>query len=365
MKAESIKNSVEVAKKIEKRYGVAVSVVAETPSSPMPWTTGPSGTTIYIISPRDDELTLLKKIRADPEIRLSTEIIQQVYPVNESVEATKKDKTLLRRGLGASGFIVPFLFQNEVYGTYSKEFKTEFRRNFGPELDKEIQERFARLGMKNAHEIGQRARELKALLASEKKVFGRFEQQELSKALIEMAQKAHEQEINLIIVLDRAGRYIGTPLKRTIREVYGKSIPVFFMDPTALIPERYVIEAMNREAAKTLLSAQHKTLAQALPGSRVMIIDDKVYEGRTKMAVLNFIKLFKPQHYTFTVQSMYRGKDFSWRQQQLYNIETDSKRLVTHRINVNPQQAKQIAGLRKGIKIVTNKVIHKLKTKRR
>jgi hypothetical protein len=83
------------------------------------------------------------------------------------------------------------------------------------------------------------------------------------------------------------------------------------------------------------------------------------------MAVLNFIKLFKPQHYTFTVQSMYRGKDFSWRQQQLYNIETDSKRLVTHRINVNPQQAKQIAGLRKGIKIVTNKVIHKLKTKRR
>ncbi|VVB74981.1 Phosphoribosyl transferase domain protein [uncultured archaeon] len=360
MESESVRHSIQNAKLIEAKYKVPVSVIAEIPSCPMPWVTSPSGNTIYIIAPKDEENKLLLKVREDFRLRMDPEVIHQMYPVNELVEMTKQDNTMLRRGLSAVGFMVPFLFHREVYGGYAKTFKEEFRRNFGPQLKTEIKERFARLGMKTEKAILQKSSELKATLESKKRVFGKFEQREFSKALRTMAEKAHAEGIEVIIVLDRAARYIGTPIKRVMRDVYGKSIPVFFVDPTAAIPERST-EQIDLKEIQRQLSSDHKRLTQMLPGSKVMVIDDKVYAGRTQKAVIALLKTFKPAKIDFVVESAYRGKDFSWRQQRIYDIETAQKRLVTYRAKVSPETARKVRNMRKGISIVTNKVIERMK----
>ncbi len=357
MHSKSVEEIIEQAKKIEIKYNVRVSVIAEAPTSPMPWVSSGYGATIFIITPKDDQHNTLGKIRHDPEF--STAPIHEMWTAKELIALTKINPQIIRNNVGGTGFIPPFFFHQEVYGGFAKGFRKEFEAAFGPQLKKEIKERFQRLGLRTSRDINKRVAHLKAIHQSEKKLFGKAEQRQTFNWLRKTAERVAREEIETLIVLDRAARYLALPLKKVINEAHGKKIQVFFIDP-GIYSDNISATEKNYRKLRVQLKTEHPYLVEAIRNGKIMIVDDLRCHGKTLKMTRQLLRGFKPQKMLSTVVfPRYQGKDVSWRKQNIYEVETNFSKLVAKMKKLTPKERQRINNLRKGMGVIADKVIKK------
>jgi len=372
MESKSVRAIIATAKRIEKKYKVPVSVIARTPTSPMPWISANNEATIFVVTSKIDPKGTFAKIHEDPQFKFSP--IQQMYPVTELVSMVRQNPNAIRNNIGGTGFIPPFWFNREAYGTFAKEVKKEFETQFGEKLKKEIQKRFERLGMKNQKGLNGRIKTLKAEVASRKKLVGKPEQKQIFNALERMAKQIHAEKTDVIVVLDKSGRPLALPLKKVLLEAYGITPKVFFINPSLTKPpwDKHMQTIVQHQQQ---LAKEHPELAKSLPGKKVMIIDDKVARGETKANiehygnstignVVEILKRFNPTSVSHAYVSAYHGIDISWRAQNMHNVRTDYDSYISIRAKLNKKKRQQINNMYKGLGIIAGNVAIKIKKRR-
>ena len=349
------------AKQIEQKYKVPVSVIAEVKTSPMPWTTTGFGATIFIIVPMGDNHTLLQKIRKDPDFVYSP--VSEMWSAEELVKLTRANPRVIRNNIGGMGFIPPFFFHREVYGGFAKKFRQQYSTAFGAELETEVRARFERSGIKSRKELGRLVAWAKGAEQSEKKLFGKEEQRQTFKWLKSTAEQVVKEEINTIVVLDRSARYLALPLKKVIQRGYKKPVQVFFIDPGMY---RDVLNSTETNMIKLRqqLQKEHPRLVKAIRGGRLLIVDDLIYSGKTLEMTQELLKGFGPKRILQTALfPRYEWKDVSWREQKKYSTQTNFKRLIAERAQLTPEKRKEIHNMRKGIGILADNVVTKIRNK--
>ncbi|MBS3061729.1 MAG: phosphoribosyltransferase [Candidatus Diapherotrites archaeon] len=333
MKPRVKKEAVAYAKRIEEKYGVTTSVIAQT-NQGLPWVTSGDGITIFVIEPRKDNFKILKQLAADLEVSSFGQprhLVQGMHPVSEMVAITRENPSLLRSGLGAAGFLVPFLTHTEIFGKYQDEFRRAFQTAFGPALVNELRERKERLKKFQQQRL-QRVR--MARTAEQKQLLDQFEA---------LAQRVHAEQPTVLIALDRSGRPVGTTVQQILKEAYGERIPLFFINPEMLRNT-----TLPKQTLRKLLETQHPHLCRHLPDATVMILDDQIATGKAAGAVGELLNQFHPKKVKTEVLSEYpKTHPPSWWYQKPFLIQSAKGRLISKRIRANQKLRRKSATIRK------------------
>ncbi len=308
---------VKTAKRIEKEFGVKACVIRKNEKSMIPWITSSEGFAIYIIAGQEKR-EIVEKIHQ--KYQMSGVMVQHMYPVEEMLKIIRANPARIRNELGGMGFLVPFFFNEEVYGKYSAEFTEKFKAEFGPQLNREINARLERLAQSEKRSVEQYNAFMRRVKEREKRLVGPIEERDLSRQMKEMAEHINKKKGKVLIVLDKSGRPLGIPLKKILREAYKRDVKVFFLDPKKARVAGIEKLTLASESAKTL-AKEHPYLVKAVRNKQVMLVDDQIWQGKALTSVAELLKPFKPKGIDATYLSAYPTEPQpSWRSHQMHHI---------------------------------------------
>ena len=308
---------IKTAKGIEKEFGVKTCVVKENEKSPMPWVTSGDGFAIYVIA-EPDKIELVKRIHK--KYQMEGIIVDHMYPVEEMLKIIRQYPERIKNELGGMGFLVPFFFNHEVHGNYAAEFTEKFKEEFGPQIDKEINERVARLAKAHKMEVKQYKAFMRRVNERKKRLLGPIEERDLTRQLAGMAEHIHKKKGKVLIVFDKSGRPLGLPLKKILLEAYKRKVQVFFLDPKkARLAEIEKLTLASESAQK--LAKEHPYLVKAIKNKQVVLVDDQIWQGRALSAISELIRPFKPRGINVAYLSAYpTSPQPSWRSHGLHHV---------------------------------------------
>ena len=358
MDPKKIENAIRIAKDIEKKYAIKTSVIVEEKTSLMPWA-GSTLPTIFLIIPLKEEHEKIPKVRE--EYAKESCDIRQTLPIEEWVSLIKANPQVIRNGMDAREFIPPFFFHHEVYGGYAKPLVQRLRQEFGPQLDKEIREMFARFETAYQSPLRKIKTALRRANESETKVLGRLEQREVFKGLKKMAEQIRTEGTEVIIAVDRSARPIGEPLRRIIAQTLGRKIPVYYLSLGPISKWHGTLTEADYLKAAELFAKEKPQIVKALKGKKVLIVDDIKGEGKTFRNLTALLGRFGPAQISQSYIREYGGIDLSWSRQELTNLQTFSDSFLTRRKRIGRAKAHNLRGLRRNIGVIEQKVIARLK----
>ena len=350
---------IETAKQIEKLFGVPTCVIKINPTSPIPIITSGSRYNIYIIAPADNTHSILLKARKKfPYIG-----IHQTLPVEEIVQLFKSKPEMLRAHMGGDRLIPPFFFHEEVYGKYAKNFRKTLRKEFGTELNQAIKERLAGLRINSPKDYARKVQILRRIKEVETKIVGPKEHKYLVKELDRMAQEIKDSDAEVLIVFERAARYLAEPLKKILAGVHQKKPIVFFVDPQVV--RKAELDLTFGTGTKTqygeikaLFEKEFPRLVQAISGKKVMLVDDQSCSQKSKLGMERLISQYKPKTLGYThLSTTDTAPQPSWRQQNLYTVESQLESFKVKRAKVTAEKRRQVRGLKSNLNRVANRVI--------
>lgn len=343
------------AREIERKYRVRVSVIEKKQSTQklMPWITTPDNCAIYVIAPQTKLKNILDRIRNEEEKQTLFFEIHGIWPVSEMIKLVQKDKTFLRKWLGGIGPLVPFLFNREIHGNFSKELEIALKKRFGRELDEAIKDRME--AMRKTKQIEKNIDE------RYEKLLGANEEKELITALEIMAKEIVAKKGNVLIAVDRSGRPLGIILRRILRDIYGKNLPLFFVDPTNIKSGKRLSKA-NFE----LFERQFPQLAKALKkGAKPAVVDDKIFSGSSVYAMDRLLRHFGAKKPIINILAGLLGSSPSWRYFNVLGIETAEKSFKTRRQKMKINDIKKMQKFRRKLRKITDIVSKHLRKVRK
>jgi len=287
------------AKRLSEKYHVPVTVIAENRRALIPWINGGQGATIYAIVPEKDFNKTFEAIKEDPEFMYLD--ISGMQPVHEMVEVIRRNPKVISYNLGGQGFIPPFFFNKEVYGTYGVELRRALEENFGPLLREQIQARVAnwRASRKELH--GMAKKQNRQVLERHTKLAGPIETKELLRQIAWMAKTVKARKGEVLVAFDKSGRPVGAMLKRALREAYGINLPLFFISPKLVKANSFLLtrNAKDGRAKTKELHAQlehdNPLLVKAIVGKKVILVDDQVWHGDSFSGTKALLRKYTPK----------------------------------------------------------------------
>jgi|GEM_PF-6492670 len=356
------------AKTIEKEFGFPVSVIKRRSTSPIPMSTMGNGYTMFLVLPNTEdheatEKTFIKIREKHPYIGIT------IAPsVNEFVAMARKNRQMIRYNTGGMGLISPFFFHEEVYGRYGREFRKAVNREFSKELHAALKGWMEKLGIKSVKDYKKRIQDLKRANEIEKKVVGPREQKYLQEQLARMATEIGAKDAQVLIIHDRAARYLAKPLQKILFEVFHKKPKLFFIDPDmARWTELEVANGATTltrtpEQLRQIFEKEFPGLVKAIRGKRVVLVDDQTYTNHTRNGMIKLIEHYKPQALESTALSTVQSTPQpSWREQGLYAIQSQTGSFKVEKIKVNAKMKRQIRGLQSNLNRIANRTIQTLK----
>jgi pyrimidine operon attenuation protein/uracil phosphoribosyltransferase len=350
---------IKTAKEIEAEFGVKVCVIKRNPTSPIEMITSGGKYTLFIVAPFENTHSTLLKVRKKfPYLG-----IQQTLPVEEFVQLAKSKPGIIKINMGGDRLIPPFFFHEEIYGNYAKNFRKTLRKELGGELDTAIKERLARFGINSPKDYAKRVQMLRRAIEIQTKIVGPKEHKYLVKELARMAQEIKDSDAEVLILFDRAARYLAQPLKKILARTHQKKPLVFFVDPEIVrMAERDL--TLNRgtkipySTIKALFEKEFPKLVQTISGKRVILVDDQSCSGRAKNGMERLISQYNPKTLNYThLSTVDTAPQPSWREQGLYSIESRIGSFRVKRAKVDATKKRQIKGLRLNLNRVANRII--------
>jgi len=347
------------AKKIERSYGLPVSLIKQSPTMPLPMATTGDGFTVFVVIPESSYPAALLKIREEfPHLHIS-----RTPPVNEFVEMTRKNRQIIRNNIGANGLISPFFFHEEIYGNYAKGFRKAIRVEFSKELDEGIINWLKLKGINSEKEFRQSIQKLKRSREAERKLVGPKEQKYLQQELARIATQASAKDAQILIFFDRAARYLAKPLQKILQEAHHKAPLIFFVDPDLVrTAELFLANGAkpekNYDELRKIFEKEFPSLVKSIRGKRVMLVDDQTHTTYSKKGMLKIIRYYKPKLLVATALSTTsEAPQPSWRSRGLYAIESRANSFRAKRKRVDPLVRRQISGLQSNLNRVADRVV--------
>lgn len=270
MAMKSRKEFIQKAKDIEKEFGFPVTLITEKAGTGLtfPLIQASDQYVVYIIAPEEKTEKLIRKIQ---ERAFSLGVsVQTVPPVKDLIRMAHEKPEVWSFWLKPMGILVPFLFHKEVYGTYARELRKEFNQTFRSQILSAVKRRREHMN------------------AVQKK-WQEMMKTRIDENLLRMAETVMENNCTLLMAFDRSGRPFGLALRKTIKEAFGKTLPLVFIDPTLI---RYLEHPRERDFKK--FEQQYAKLIPHLKGARIAFVDDGIGEGRTTGRMHDLIERYHP-----------------------------------------------------------------------
>lgn len=276
------KKYVEAAKTIERETGYPVSVIVE--RAGLEWTfplitTEGSTHALFVILPEKKMGAEFGKIQ---QLAFNLGVnVQNAWPVSELVKIATRKPEVWSFWLKPLGPLNPFLFHREVYGTYGRKLRRTFYEKFPTQIRQEVERR-----KKHIEEFLKKQQERT--------------KQHIDENLMKMVEEVMQRKANVLMGFDRSGRPFGLAIRKAIKEAYGISLPLVFIDPTVI---RYQKKVEKRHFDQ--FEKKYSKLVPHLAGARVAFIDDGIGEGKTVGRMTELIQHYQPAAIT-TVISGYK-----------------------------------------------------------
>ena len=350
---------IKTAKQIEKLFKIPTCVIKRNLTSPIPLVTNGSEYNIYVITPNDDKHSIIIKVRE----KFPFLGIHQTLPVEELVNLFRSNPGLLRTHMGGDRLIPPFFFHEEVYGKYAKKFRRALRKELGVELDTAIRERLQRLGINSKKDYAKRVEMLRRAREIKTKVIGPKEHKYLIKEMGRMAKEIKESDAEVLVFFDRAARYLAEPLKKILLQLHQRKPLVFFVDPNLVRTAEFEFTfatgtKTNYPELKALFEKEFPELIRTIKGKRVMLVDDQSCMQNSKNGMIRLLNHYQPRalHYT-ELSSVENNPQPSWREQNLYLIESKVRSFRVKKAKFDAQKRRQVKGLKSNLNRVADRII--------
>ncbi len=354
---ELIEKYSKIVNELKERFGIESSVILKRPDRKgvLPWVTGQEGVTLYAIIPKK-ESEKIKEVQRYLQTKFITAGI--MHPVNEMMDLIRERGTITKQDLGGMGFIVPFLYHEEILGKYSREFRKQIQTNFGTQLSRAISER-----KKSLRDSGREIRKMvhernKAIIERQGKIIGPLERKEIEEALKEMAKNIHQQNGQVLIVFDKSGRPLALPLKRILRKVYGQEVKIFFINPSK------AKSVQDQEKLLRKLRKENPGVIEAVSGKNVVLVDDQIWQGKSFSTIAELLRKLSAKNISAEYMSQYPTRpNPSWRIHKIHAVtEPTGRRIfVGKRRKLNAKKALELQRVRKRMDFIAKRIIRQNK----
>jgi adenine/guanine phosphoribosyltransferase-like PRPP-binding protein len=345
------------AKEMEGKYGIKICVIRKRKASQpsIPWMTPEDGLCMFVIEPQSNNGVLGRKIYQELDSLYIN--VQLTCPVSEWVKMVRADPTRIRNGLGGLGFIVPFFFNDEVYGNYAREFQRTFKTEFGAQLKQAIITRASAFRESRKRLVEEHLSMVRKTEERATHIIGPIEEAELTDALVEMAEDAHKNRATIILAFDRSGRPLGVMLRHILKDAYGKSPELFFVDPT-------VVRQGLTPMLKKKFERECPRLVKKLPGASVVVVDDQVWQGHSLSCMSELLEQYHPKKLTVRVLSHFPSEPPpSWRGKPGVGIRDIKGSFIGRGVRDN--ERKKVVELRRKMSALSSKTARIIRSRRK
>jgi len=159
-----------------------------------------------------------------------------------------------------------------------------------------------------------------------KTILPKPERQLLRGELENVIRVINEKGCETVIILDKAGRPLGVPIMKIMREAYGKTVKIYFVNPKKLkqiyVDANYTKSSIT-QAHVNALEREYPGILKNIAGKNVAIIDEQQQYGHTLRVMKKLFEIAGAKEITARTLSRWEreGDAYSWRRQKLYSVE--------------------------------------------
>ncbi len=176
----------------------------------------------------------------------------------------------------------------------------------------------------------------------------KYEQKQIVENLVRISRSIIKNDVQVLVALDKSGRYVGRMVKDAIFQKTGKSIPLYFINPQEIINAR---NPKTNKRIKNIFEKEHPYLSKQIKNKTLAIIDEITINGITLRKTKTFFNEYSPKKlldYTLEGDFFREQKNTSWREHGIQHpfIEQKDSLLVKRKIITEDKNKKKHKKLR-------------------